>query len=75
MADIKAAPIARAIRVIESCKTAEQLKVAEKYTELALKASVSNAYGIVITYAEKYFDILTDLHKLIAQKNKFLCIF
>ena len=76
MADMKAAPIARAIRVIESCKTAEQLKVAEKYTELALKASVSDAYVIVITCAKKYFDIVTNLHKkIIAQKNKFLCIF
>ena len=73
MADMKSAPIARAIRVIQSCKTVEQLEVAEKYTELALKASVSDAYGIVIAYAKKYFDILTDLHKkLIAQKNKFL---
>ena len=73
---MKIAPIARAILVIESCKTVEQLKVAEKYTELALKASVSDAYALVIESAVKYFDILTDLRKkLIAQKIKFLCIF
>jgi hypothetical protein len=52
--------IAKAIKVISSCKTIEQLKVAKHFAKLALKSSVSPAYKIIVEFSEE-FHIAADL--------------
>ena len=67
--NIKISLIPKLIRVIESCKTAEQLKVAERYLELTLKASLSPAYSQVITIVKDFFDLQDELKSLIKSQK------
>lgn len=66
---MRTALIIKASRVVESCQTIEQLLIAEKYIELALRASTSEAYKEIIKSAEEYFDLRTQLYRSITQKK------
>ena len=71
MQNIKHSLIAKAIQVIESCETIDQLKTAERYAELATKASLSPAYIQLVQAAEDYFIIKKEINYLIEmQQNK-----
>ena len=67
--NIKSPPIAKAIRAIESCKTSNQIKVAKRYSHLALKASLSPAYTQLIQAAEEYFILNKKLKYLIQRRE------
>jgi hypothetical protein len=59
----------KAIRVIESCKTSIQIKVAKRYCHLALKASLSPAYIQLVQAAENYFILDKELKHLIQKRE------
>jgi hypothetical protein len=56
--DINLNPIAKAIRVIQSCKTVKQMEVAERFANLALKEAPTPSYFTVIKYTESYYTLV-----------------
>lgn len=56
--DINLNPIAKAIRVIQSCKTVEQMEVAERFADLALREAPTPSYFTVIKYTESYYTLV-----------------
>jgi hypothetical protein len=61
--------IPKAIRVIHSCHTLEQLATAKQYTKLVMQACLSPAYSQLITAAEDYFILESQLKSLIKYRK------
>ena len=57
-------PIAKAIRVIQSCQTLDQLKSAQRFAELALVASASPAYKMVVELSKDFYLIANEIDSM-----------
>ena len=61
--------VQKAIRVVESCETPEQLVVAKKFVKLVRVQALSDGYKSIVEAAQDYFMLKKSFKKLM--ENKF----
>jgi hypothetical protein len=62
--------VQKAIRVVESCETPEQLAVAQKFVKLVRVQALSDGYKTIVNAAQDYFILKKSFKELIENKIK-----